>query len=86
MSTNNLTPAQAKAAGYCIVSRKAPTWAARIDRPDWHSMLPGHRTTISRGDGDLFRRLFSKDVITVPPSWIKLLPNSNNGPDKFLPK
>lgn len=41
--TRDMTPAQAAASGYCIISRKAPTWAARIDRKDWREAMAAAR-------------------------------------------
>jgi hypothetical protein len=73
------TPTEAKAAGYRIISR-AFLMAARIDRPDWKEQAHGNDS------GDLYRRAYSKDVITVPASWIKKLGPSHEGPNEFIPK
>lgn len=71
--------AEAKKVGYRIVSR-AYCMASRIDRPDWIEHQRGNKC------GDLYRRVYSRDVITVPPSWIKKLGPSHEGPNVFIPK
>lgn len=70
---------EALSRGYCITSR-AHRLATRIDRNDWKEV-----TKLSRPDADWYRRCESKDTIIVPVSWLKLLPNSLNGPKEFLP-
>jgi hypothetical protein len=70
---------EAKRVGYRIVSR-AFCMASRIDRPDWIEHQRGNNSS------DLYRRCYSKDVITVPVSWIKKLGPSHEGPDMFIPK
>ena len=84
---------QAKAEGYCITSRRSPTWATRIDRKDWREHMaanhPSGMEWVKRlGDdaSDHYRRIFSKDTIVVHSGWVKLLPNSRQGPTEFLPK
>jgi len=85
-----MTAEQAATSGYCIISPKAPTWAARIDRKDWREVMAathcdGMKWVKGMRDGaaDQYRRCHSKDVIVVPTSWIKKLPNSGNGPTEF---
>lgn len=73
------TSAEAKAVGYRIISR-AFCMASRIDRPDWREVQRGNDSS------DLYRRAYSKDVITVPASWIKKLGPSHEGPNVFIPK
>jgi hypothetical protein len=79
--------------GYCIVSRRHRI-AARIDRPDWREALAklygdyeaGAKWVRTLGDTDAadhYRRVMSKDQIIVPPAWIKILPNSGQGPADF---
>lgn len=87
-----MTPQQAKRAGYCIVSRRKPTWAARLDRKDWKEYMasthPGGMywvKCLGKDAADHYRRCHSKDVIEVPIAWIKALPNSHSGPVAFLP-
>ena len=85
----NMTVQQAIAKGYAIVSRES-CWAARIDRSDWRNVLAashprGERWVKALGDsaGDTYRRLKSEDVIVVPKSWVRSLPNSCNGETEF---
>ena len=76
--------------GYCIVSRSGRL-AARIDNQDW---LQDSRMGSTFGASqqrlsslaDFYRRMFSKDVIVVPPSWLNKMPNSMSGPTNFKPK
>jgi hypothetical protein len=70
---------EAKKVGYRIVSR-AFRMAARIDCQDWKERMRGNDC------GDLYRRVYSKDVITVPVSWIKKLGPSHEGPNEFIQK
>ena len=83
---------QAKAAGYCITSRRAPTWATRIDRKDWREYMASQHARgmewvkgLGKDAADHYRRCFSKDTIVVHSGWVKLLPNSGQGPTEFLP-
>ena len=87
-----MTPEQAKAAGYCITSRKHRE-ATRIDRADWKEHMASKQpdgiawvdSMISiRCAADHYRRCYSKDTIVVPAAWIKKLPNSGDGPHEFL--
>ena len=87
----SISAKDAKKAGYCIISRKSPTWAARIDREDWREHMAsqhsnGMKWVLALGDmaADHYRRCFSKDVIVVHSGFIKLLPNSGNGPTEFV--
>ena len=87
-----ITAKQAKAAGYCITSRRAPTWATRIDRKDWREHMaaqhPGGMEWVKclgKDAADHYRRMYSKDTIVVHSGWVKLLPNSGQGPAEFLP-
>lgn len=60
------TPGRLIAWGYAIVSKRYCV-AARIDRDDWYSV-----TT----DEDHYRRMHSRDLVVVPPAYLKKLPNS----------
>ena len=91
MRSEQMTKQQAKRSGYCIVSRRKPTHAARIDRKDWKehmaSMHAGGMEWVrimGKDAADFYRRCYSKDVIVVPSSWAKELPNSGNGPAVFV--
>lgn len=93
MRSEQMTPQYAKRSGYCIVSRRKPTHAARIDRKDWKEYMasrhPGGMEWViilGKDAADVYRRCYSKDVIVVPSSWIKELPNSGNGPTVFMPR
>ena len=85
-----MTAKQADAKGYSMISR-ASCLAARIDRTEWReNMAASHASgmqwvkALGALAGDHYRRLQSQDVIVVPKSWVRLLPNSGNGPNKFL--
>lgn len=93
--TKELTLAQARAAGYCITSRKFRL-ANRLDRKDWRELMARrHSPWDPEGDGmawvkclgdyaaDHYRRGYSKDEIVVPEEWIKPLGNSREGPTEF---
>jgi hypothetical protein len=93
---NNIEPLwdskKARKAGYCIVSRKKPTLAARIDRKDWKEYMaskhPGGMDWVkflAKDAADYYRRCYSKDIVVVPASWTKKLPNSNDGSTEFMP-
>jgi hypothetical protein len=84
-----ITAKQAKAAGYCITSRAA-TLATRIDREDWREHMADQHPQgmdwvkcLGKDAADQYRRVYSKDNITVPAGWVKLLPNSGQGPTDF---
>ena len=100
MNDLDLTLVQAKAAGYCITSRRAK-YAKRIDRKDWREYMAkehapwdptgqeGMSWVKSMGDSlaaDHYRRCYSNDQITVTEEWFKILKNSNNGPTEFRHK
>jgi hypothetical protein len=91
----NLTLEQALSKGYAIVSRMHRI-ASRIDRPDWkRSMAIRHspwsledgmdwvRILGNRGAADQYRRVYSKDQIEVPISWVSKMPNSGDGPEVY---
>lgn len=88
-----MNPEQAKAAGYAIISRKYYE-AARLDTPEWKQRLAAtHVDGMDWVDGlgdqraaDYYRRCRSGDVISVPRSWIRILPNSHNGKSEWAPK
>ena len=93
--TKDLTLAQARAAGYCITSRRYRL-ANRLDRKDWREcMAQQHAPWDPKGDGmawveclgthaaDHYRRCYSKDEIVVPEEWCKALGNSITGPQEF---
>lgn len=93
LQRNRFTLEQARDAGYVIVSRAHRT-AARIDREDWKSFMArkhgagGKQWVECLGDrsaADHYRRVYSRDQIPVPDSWIKELGNSGNGPECFMP-
>lgn len=84
-----MTVQQAAAKGYAIISR-ASCWAARIDRQDWREhMAASHASgmqwvkALGASAGDQYRRCQSRDVIVVPQSWVRLLPNSGSGRNEF---
>ena len=90
----NLNLEQLKKSGYRVVSRRH-CQASRIDRPDWreymakkHSLWDpkgqGMDWANSPGMGDQYRRVYSKDVIILTPSMLKLLPGSGAGPDTYF--
>ena len=86
-----MTVEQARASGYCITSRKH-RMASRLDTPEWRQRLaashPGGDGWVERlgprNAADFYRRCISKDQITVQPSWIAKLGNSNEGPTEYL--
>lgn len=75
-----LTLEQARAMGYCVISRRFNT-AARITRADWleHLHSIGH-TGMRRnaGSASWYRRCVSMDRITIPHLWVGQLPNSDD--------
>lgn len=84
-----LTLAQAKAAGYCITSRRG-LLATRLDREDWRADMAtkhanGERWVKALGQraADQYRRVYSADTIRVAPDWIGKLPNSIDGPTEY---
>lgn len=62
------------ASGYRIVSRKFRI-AARVDREDWVEFCQkrGHPV-----DPDWYRRVLSRDQITVTPKQVREIPNSGH--------
>ena len=86
-----ITVEEAKAAGYCITSRRSPTWATRIDRKDWREHMAAQHPRgmewvkcLGNDAADHYRRVYSADTIIVPGRWINKLPNSRQGPTKFM--
>lgn len=86
-----LTLDQALKAGYCIVSR-AGRQAARLDRPDWKAHMAAQHANgeqwvknLGKAAADQYRRVYSKDWIHVPSSWIGKMSNSMEWPSEFQP-
>ena len=89
-----MTPEQAKASGYCITSRSG-RHATRIDRKNWREYMAARHcpwstaeglewvACLGKGAADQYRRVYSKDTIVVPESWLKILPNSGSGPSSW---
>ncbi len=69
-----------KAMGYRITSRKF-CMASRIDRPDWEQFCKDNNHPI---DADWYRRVLSKDKITVSRYTSKKLGNSNHDSVGFV--
>jgi hypothetical protein len=85
-----ITAQQAKSLGYCITSRRAPTWATRIDRKDWREHMASHHAhgmefvkCLGKSAADHYRRIYSKDTLVVPSGWVKILPNSHDGDQEY---
>lgn len=83
----NLILAEEK--GYCVISRSA-CWAARIDRTDWKQVMADSHVggmdwvrALGSRAADHYRRVYSKDKIVIPVSWLKRLVNSENGPTGY---
>jgi hypothetical protein len=70
---------EAVSQGYKIISRRHRI-AARIDRPDWREVLAKGLNSdhwLTSDDAEmLYLRMYSKDRITVPASWIGKLRNA----------
>lgn len=62
------------ASGYRIVSRKFRI-AARVDRPDWQEFCAKHGHPV---DPDWYRRILSRDTVTVTPKQVHEIPNSGH--------
>ncbi len=69
---SELTAKNLKSRGYRVISINHRL-ASRIDRADWESHLKDKGFAV---DADLYRRVFSKDVIEFPRSYLKVLGNS----------
>jgi hypothetical protein len=61
-----------KKRGYRIISR-AHRLAARVDREDWKEFLATKGACV---EADFYRRVYSKDVITVSSYAARKLPSS----------
>ena len=84
---------KAEKEGYYIVSRKHKI-ASRIDRDDWKEYMAIKHApwdyeqglewvnALGKHAGDFYRRVYSKDTITIPSSWLKLMKNSNEAYSK----
>jgi len=70
---------EAVSQGYKIISRRHRI-AARIDRTDWRVFLANELKNdlwLEKDDAEmLYLRMYSKDRITVPASWIGKLRNA----------
>lgn len=85
------------AQGYRCVSR-AYCMVARIDRPDWLEVMAKRVgcavADFYRKDGggvsamwaDTYRREHSKDVLTVHPDIVRMIPTSGWDPVGYIPK
>lgn len=62
------------AMGYCRVSGKYGL-VSRIDRPDWNKALLNQR--IECHCADFYRRVFSRDIVTVNKSDVSKFPSSS---------
>lgn len=98
MTNATLTLSQATILGYAITSR-ASGHATRLDRRDWREyMAQKHapwdpvkqgmdwvKSLDSNGHSaaDHYRRVHSKDIITVPVAWMSSLKNSGQGPREY---
>lgn len=93
---SNLPLAQLILAGYCITSR-ASNGASRIDRPNWQEyMAKQHSPWDWEGDGmewvnclgdraaDQYRRVYSRDHITVPDGYMSAMTKSSSMSDLAL--
>lgn len=75
-----MTLDQALALGYCVISRRHRL-ATRLDRPDWLEHMNAQSNCKFRrniGGASQYRRVYSHDRIDIPPSWLKVLPNSDD--------
>ena len=85
------------AAGYCKTSNKY-RMVSRIDRPDFVQALAEHlrrapadfyvpgEDTVDGGWCDYYRRVLSKDTLTVEPEIFKHIPSSGHNSTGFCPK
>lgn len=87
-----LTLQQALACGYCITSRRHRI-ATRLNRSDWREVMAkshvnGMAWVMALGTqaADHYRRCHSRHNLTVPASWLPMMPNSIDGPTEFLAK
>lgn len=79
-----LSVKQLKRQGYCRTSNKH-RMASRIDREDWKEYCLEKNHPV---DADFYRRVLSKDNITVPQSVFKglLSSNASGAPKEWRPK
>lgn len=82
MNTQTLMTAEHLIAkGYRVVSRKHKL-IARVDRPDWREFLKS--CGLGHCDADFYRRVYSKDCITVSRDVLQDVPNSNADPVGYV--
>lgn len=85
-------------AGYAVTSRSY-CLASRVDRKDWKEfMAKQHSPWDATGEGmdwvnclgggaaDHYRRMYSKDSIFIPNTWMKYMPKSGDSKTGFCHK
>lgn len=75
--------------GYCVISRSG-LLAARIDRTDWKQVMADSHAgemdwvrALGSRAADHYRRVYSKDKIVIPVSWLTRMVNSGDGPTAY---